>query len=70
MKFAKLIPKRRRFVEEYLFNLNATKIVCDYQTVGVAHWENRDKGLITIAKGKYQDWLEPDRLILLQGWAT
>ena len=25
--------------------------------------------MITIARGKYQEWLEPDGLILLQGWA-
>ena len=25
--------------------------------------------MITIAKGKYQEWVEPDGLILLQGWA-
>lgn len=25
--------------------------------------------MITIAKGKYQEWLENDNLILLQGWA-
>ena len=27
------------------------------------------KGMITIAKGKYEKWLEPDGQILLQGWA-
>ena len=27
------------------------------------------KEMITIAKSKYEKWLEPDGLILLQGWA-
>ena len=25
--------------------------------------------MVTIAKGKYEQWLEPDGLIMLQGWA-
>ena len=27
------------------------------------------QGAITIAKGRYHEWLEQDKLILLQGWA-
>lgn len=27
------------------------------------------KGLVTIAKGKYQEWLTPDGLLIIQGWA-
>lgn len=30
-------------------------------------WENRE--VVTVAKGKYQKWLTPEGLLLLEGWA-
>ncbi len=31
--------------------------------------EKNKREVVTVAKGKYQKWLEPENLILLEGWA-
>lgn len=33
------------------------------------HAQNKERGEHIVAKGKYQRWLEPDGLTLLEGWA-
>ena len=60
-----IIPSKLRRVETLLINTHSRQGVAETGSAFSGAW----KGSETVAKGKYQDWLTEEGLLLIEGWA-